>query len=50
MYAVTTLGFICWTTYGVLSNSWPVTLANAVCLVLVVTILVLRLRFARGSA
>lgn len=50
MYAVTTLGFICWTTYGVLSNSWPVTLANAVCLVLVVTILALRLRFGEGSA
>lgn len=45
MYAVTTVGFICWTIYGALSNSWPVMLANAVCLVLVVTILVLRLRF-----
>jgi MtN3 and saliva related transmembrane protein len=50
MYAVTTVGFICWTTYGVLSNSWPVAVANAVCLVLVVTILVLRLRFGGGGA
>lgn len=48
MYAVTTVGFICWTTYGVLSNSWPVALANAVCLCLVITIFVLRLRFGRG--
>lgn len=45
MYLVTMIGFICWTIYGALSGSWPVTLANAVCLVLVVTILVLRLRF-----
>jgi MtN3 and saliva related transmembrane protein len=50
MYAVTTVGFICWTAYGVLSNSWPVTLANAVCLCLVVTILFLRLRFGDDHA
>lgn len=45
MYAVTIVGFICWTTYGFLSESWPVTLANAVCLVLVSIIFTLRLRF-----
>ncbi|MGD9966035.1 MAG: SemiSWEET family sugar transporter [Hyphomonadaceae bacterium] len=45
MYAVTTAGFVCWTAYGALSGSWPVTLANAVCLCLVVAILFLRLRF-----
>ena len=50
MYAVTTVGFICWTAYGWLSGSWPVTLANAVCLVLVLTILALRLRFSEGRA
>lgn len=50
MYAVTTVGFICWTTYGALSGSWPVTLANAVCLVLVITILILRLRFGGSRA
>jgi MtN3 and saliva related transmembrane protein len=50
MYAVTTVGFICWTIYGVLSNSWPVALANAVCLALVVTIVFLRLRFGEGGA
>ncbi len=50
MYAVTTVGFICWTAYGALSGSWPVTLANAVCLCLVVTILALRLRFGGGKA
>jgi MtN3 and saliva related transmembrane protein len=50
MYAVTTVGFICWTAYGALSGSWPVMLANAVCLVLVMTILALRLRFGDGRA
>lgn len=50
MYAVTSVGFLCWTTFGVLSNSWPVALANAVCLVLVLAILVLRLRFGDRQA
>lgn len=50
MYAVTIIGFACWTTFGVLTNSWPVTLANAVCLALTSTILVLRLRFGSQDA
>lgn len=50
MYAVTSVGFMCWTAFGVLSDSWPVALANAVCLALVMTILVLRLRFGAGAA
>jgi MtN3 and saliva related transmembrane protein len=50
MYAVTIVGFICWTAFGVLTQSWPVTFANAVCLALVTAILVLRLRFGAGDA
>ncbi len=50
MYAVTIVGFICWTIYGALSAAWPITLANAVCLALVITIFVLRLRFGAGGA
>jgi MtN3 and saliva related transmembrane protein len=50
MYAVTIAGFICWTAFGVLTQSWPVTFANAVCLALVTTILVLRLRFGGEEA
>jgi MtN3 and saliva related transmembrane protein len=50
MYVVTTVGFTCWTLYGALSGSWPVMLANAVCLVLVITILILRLRFGGSGA
>lgn len=47
MYAVTIFGFICWTTYGALSGSWPVTASNGVCLVLTAAILILRLRFGQ---
>lgn len=50
MYAVTSIGFMCWVTYGALSGSWPIVLANAVCLCLVVVILFLRLRFGDGKA
>jgi len=49
MYAVTIVGFVCWTTYGALSGSWPVTAANAICLVLVSIIFSLRLRFGDKS-
>lgn len=50
MYAVTTLGFICWTIYGALGGSWPVLLSNAVCLALAIVILTLRLRFGYPQA
>lgn len=50
MYAVTIFGFICWTTYGVLSDSWPVAVSNGVCIALTVTIFILRLRFGDGGA
>jgi len=49
MYAVTIVGFTCWTTYGALSGSWPVTVANAICLALVSIIFTLRLRFGDKS-
>jgi MtN3 and saliva related transmembrane protein len=44
MFAITTVGFVCWTAYGALSGSWPVAVSNAVNLVLAATILVLKLR------
>jgi MtN3 and saliva related transmembrane protein len=49
MYAVTMLGFVCWTTYGALSGSLPVAVSNAVCLALTATIFVLRLRFGESG-
>lgn len=45
MYAVTIVGFVAWTTYGALIGSWPVMLANTVCLGLTITIFILRWRF-----
>jgi len=48
MYAVTVTGFTLWIVYGVLTRSWPVVGANAVCLVLSATILALKWRFSRG--
>ena len=48
MYAVTVTGFTLWIAYGVLTKSWPVAGANAVCLVLSATILALKWRFSKG--
>jgi MtN3 and saliva related transmembrane protein len=45
MYVVTVTGFVLWTAYGLLLKSWPVAVSNAVCLVLTVAILVLRIRY-----
>lgn len=50
MYAVTIVGFVCWTIFGLLTKSLPVSIANGVCLVLVCTIFVLRLRFGGKDA
>ena len=49
MYAVTIFGFLCWTTYGVLSGAWPVAVSNAICVLLTVAIFILRLRLGDGS-
>jgi MtN3 and saliva related transmembrane protein len=45
MYAVTTTGFVLWTTYGLLQKSWPITASNAVMLTLAATILALKIRY-----
>lgn len=45
MYAVTTTGFVLWVAYGVLSQSWPLILANGTMLALAATILALKLRY-----
>lgn len=50
MYAITIVGFSCWTTFGVLGGSWPVAVANGICLGLVIVIFALRLRFGAESA
>jgi MtN3 and saliva related transmembrane protein len=43
--AAFTLGIGLWLVYGILIGSWPVTVANAVTLILVAAILALKLRF-----
>lgn len=50
MYVVTVTGFSLWTTYGVLTGSWPVIGANAVCLILAGVILALKWRFRDRKA
>lgn len=47
MFLLTVTGFVLWTTYGVMSRSWPVAASNAVCLALSGIILFLKLRFSR---
>ncbi len=49
MYAVTVTGFSLWIAYGLLIGSWPVAVANAVCLALSATILTLKWRFSRAA-
>ncbi len=46
MYVVTVTGFALWTTYGVLTRSWPVVGSNLVCLALAAVILALKWRFS----
>ena len=50
MYAVTVTGFSLWIVYGAMSSSWPLVLANTVCLILSACILALKWRFSRGEA
>lgn len=47
MYIVTVSGFGLWIAYGVLLESWPVTVTNSVCLMLSGAILALKWRFTR---
>lgn len=49
MYVVTVTGFVFWTTYGFLIDSWPVAASNIVCLILSAVILALKWRFGRGT-
>lgn len=49
MYAITVTGFSLWIAYGVLSKSWPLMVANSVCLIESGAILFLKWRFERGG-
>lgn len=49
MYAVTVTGFALWIAYGAMSESWPLVLANLVCLIFAACILALKWRFSRDD-
>ena len=49
MYVVTVTGFLLWTTYGVLIDSWPIIGSNAVALMMAATVLGLKWRFDSGK-
>ncbi len=50
MFLIFSAGTVLWLTYGLLSRSWPVAVANAVTLVLSLSILILKLRFDRSDS
>jgi MtN3 and saliva related transmembrane protein len=43
MWVMNVVGFAMWTTYGVLIESWPIIVPNAICCVLAAFILVMKL-------
>ena len=45
MYSVFTAGVALWLAYGLLLQAWPVVVANAITLVLALSILVMKLRY-----
>jgi MtN3 and saliva related transmembrane protein len=50
MYLVTATGFTLWAIYGFLLKSWPLVGSNLVCLLLSLTVLVLKLKYGEGPA
>ena len=50
MFLIFSAGTAMWLTYGLLSHSKPVAVANAVTLVLSISILVLKLRYDRDAS
>ena len=49
MYFVTVTAFSLWTTYGVLNQRIALIIANSVCLILAITILVLQFKYSRAQ-
>lgn len=48
MYSAFTLGVFLWLVYGLFLDAWPIVAANAITLVLALSILVMKLRFSAG--
>ena len=49
MYSAFTTGVALWLVYGLLLQSWPMVLANAITLVLALAILLMRLRYGAAA-
>lgn len=47
MYSAFTVGIALWLVYGLLMNAWPIVVANAITLVLAISILWMRLTFGQ---
>lgn len=50
MFLIFSLGLVFWLIYGVLTNAWPIIMANAVTLTLSMGILILKIRYDRRHA
>lgn len=48
-YSLTVTCFVLWTTYGVLTQAWPITIANAFALVMASAVLAMKWRFRDGE-
>lgn len=46
MYAILTLGVALWLCYGLMTDAWPVIIANGVTLLLVIAVLLMKWRFS----
>jgi MtN3 and saliva related transmembrane protein len=49
MYSAFTVGVALWLVYGLMMNAWPIVVANAITLVLAISILVMKLTFGEKS-
>lgn len=47
MFLIFSLGLVFWLVYGILTNAWPIIMANAVTLTLSMGILILKIRYDR---
>ena len=48
-YSLTVSCFVLWTIYGVMTQAWPVTIANACALVMAAGVLTMKWRFRDGA-
>lgn len=48
MYSVFTVGIALWLAYGLMLQAWPIMIANAITLLLALSILMMKLLYARN--